>query len=185
MSRIGKKPIPRARRRQGERRQPRRSPSKARSASLQYTHRPGDRRQGRRRQQARSSARAARDERDSPRLPRPDPRADRTTWSIGVTKGYEKKLEIQGVGYLAADPGQDVLQLRVGFANEVHKPIPDGPDGHLPRPDAHRDQGHRQATGRPVRRRSARRPQARAVQGQRHPLRRRSQVRRKAGKTAT
>ncbi|MBI3840219.1 MAG: 50S ribosomal protein L6 [Planctomycetia bacterium] len=43
----------------------------------------------------------------------------------GVTKGYEKKLEIVGVGYLAAvQKGQ--LQLRVGFANEVHLPIPAG-----------------------------------------------------------
>jgi large subunit ribosomal protein L6 len=43
----------------------------------------------------------------------------------GVTKGYEKKLEIVGVGYLAALQGNN-LQLRVGFANEVHKPIPAG-----------------------------------------------------------
>lgn len=41
----------------------------------------------------------------------------------GVTKGYEKKLEIVGVGYLAAISG-DVLQLRVGYANELHKKIP-------------------------------------------------------------
>ena len=41
----------------------------------------------------------------------------------GVSKGYEKKLEIIGVGYLAAIQG-DVLQLRVGFANELHKKIP-------------------------------------------------------------
>lgn len=44
---------------------------------------------------------------------------------VGVTKGYEKKLEIQGVGYLAAIAG-DILQLRVGFANEIHRKIPDG-----------------------------------------------------------
>jgi large subunit ribosomal protein L6 len=43
----------------------------------------------------------------------------------GVTKGYEKKLEIQGVGYLGAIQGK-TLQLRVGFANEIHKQIPDG-----------------------------------------------------------
>jgi len=41
----------------------------------------------------------------------------------GVTQGYEKKLEIIGVGYLAAIQGE-VLQLRVGFANELHKKIP-------------------------------------------------------------
>jgi len=43
----------------------------------------------------------------------------------GVTKGYEKKLEIVGVGYLAAVQSGK-LQLRVGFANEVHLPIPQG-----------------------------------------------------------
>lgn len=42
---------------------------------------------------------------------------------VGVTEGYEKKLEIQGVGYLGAIAG-DILQLRVGFANEIHKKIP-------------------------------------------------------------
>jgi large subunit ribosomal protein L6 len=44
---------------------------------------------------------------------------------VGVTQGYEKKLEIVGVGYLAALAGK-TLQLRVGFANEIHKPIPTG-----------------------------------------------------------
>ena len=43
----------------------------------------------------------------------------------GVTQGYEKKLEIFGTGYLAALAG-DVLQVRVGFANEIHKKIPAG-----------------------------------------------------------
>lgn len=43
----------------------------------------------------------------------------------GVSKGYEKKLEIVGVGYLAAIQ-KGMLQLRVGFANEVELPIPTG-----------------------------------------------------------
>jgi large subunit ribosomal protein L6 len=43
----------------------------------------------------------------------------------GVTKGYEKKLEIVGVGYIAAIQKNE-LQLRVGFANEIHMPIPAG-----------------------------------------------------------
>ena len=43
----------------------------------------------------------------------------------GVKTGYEKKLEIIGVGYLAAIKGQ-VLQLRVGFANELQQEIPQG-----------------------------------------------------------
>lgn len=46
---------------------------------------------------------------------------------VGVTEGYEKRLEIVGVGYLAAIQG-DILQLRVGFANEIHKKIPQGVD---------------------------------------------------------
>ena len=41
----------------------------------------------------------------------------------GVTKGYEKRLEVVGVGYLAAIQG-DTLQLRVGYANELHRKIP-------------------------------------------------------------
>lgn len=43
----------------------------------------------------------------------------------GVQKGFEKKLEIVGVGYGAFLQG-NVLQLRVGYANEVHKTIPTG-----------------------------------------------------------
>jgi len=43
----------------------------------------------------------------------------------GVTKGYEKKLEIVGVGYIAAVQNGE-LQLRVGLANELLKPIPNG-----------------------------------------------------------
>ncbi len=44
---------------------------------------------------------------------------------IGVKDGYEKRLEIVGVGYLAAVQG-DKLQVRVGFANELQKVIPAG-----------------------------------------------------------
>ena len=44
---------------------------------------------------------------------------------VGVTRGYEKRLEIVGVGYLAAVQ-KGVLQLRVGLANELQKPIPAG-----------------------------------------------------------
>lgn len=44
---------------------------------------------------------------------------------LGVKNGYEKKLEIVGVGYLAAIQGSK-LQLRVGYANELEKEIPPG-----------------------------------------------------------
>ena len=43
----------------------------------------------------------------------------------GVTKGYEKKLELQGVGYVCSLKGQ-ILSLRVGYANEVKKDVPAG-----------------------------------------------------------
>jgi large subunit ribosomal protein L6 len=43
----------------------------------------------------------------------------------GVSKGYEKKLEIVGVGYIATVQ-KETLQLRVGFANELQVPIPKG-----------------------------------------------------------
>jgi large subunit ribosomal protein L6 len=44
---------------------------------------------------------------------------------IGVKDGYEKRLEVVGVGYIASIQGKN-LQLRVGFANEIKVPIPDG-----------------------------------------------------------
>jgi large subunit ribosomal protein L6 len=44
---------------------------------------------------------------------------------VGVTEGYERRLEIQGVGYIAAVQGT-TLQLRVGLANELQVPIPEG-----------------------------------------------------------
>ena len=44
---------------------------------------------------------------------------------VGVTQGYEKRLELVGVGYIAAIQGQ-TLQLRVGLANELQVPIPAG-----------------------------------------------------------
>ncbi|MDR0390604.1 MAG: 50S ribosomal protein L6 [Planctomycetaceae bacterium] len=46
---------------------------------------------------------------------------------VGVTAGYEKKLEIFGTGYLFAI-SSGVLQVRAGFAHEVHKKIPTGLD---------------------------------------------------------
>jgi large subunit ribosomal protein L6 len=43
----------------------------------------------------------------------------------GVTEGYERRLEIIGVGYIAAVQ-KGHLELRVGYANELRKPIPEG-----------------------------------------------------------
>lgn len=43
----------------------------------------------------------------------------------GVTKGYEKKLEVVGVGYAAEVSGKN-LKLKLGFANAIFVPIPVG-----------------------------------------------------------
>jgi large subunit ribosomal protein L6 len=43
----------------------------------------------------------------------------------GVKNGYEKRLEIVGVGYLASLKGKEI-SLRVGLANELVKQIPIG-----------------------------------------------------------
>ena len=43
----------------------------------------------------------------------------------GVKDGFEKKLEINGVGYRAAMQGKDV-QLSLGFSHEVVYKVPDG-----------------------------------------------------------
>ncbi len=43
----------------------------------------------------------------------------------GVTKGFERKLEINGVGYRAAVQGSN-LQLNLGYSHDVAYPIPKG-----------------------------------------------------------
>jgi len=43
----------------------------------------------------------------------------------GVTKGFERKLEITGVGYRAAVQGKN-LQLSLGYSHDVAYKIPDG-----------------------------------------------------------
>jgi large subunit ribosomal protein L6 len=76
-----------------------------------------------------------------------DPRAEtiraRAMWGLsrslvfnlvaGVTKGFEKKLEITGVGYRAAVQGKN-LQLLLGYSHEVAYAIPDGITITTPRP---------------------------------------------------
>ena len=44
---------------------------------------------------------------------------------IGVTQGYEKNLEMVGVGYRAAQKGSD-LELQVGFSHPVLVEAPEG-----------------------------------------------------------
>ena len=51
----------------------------------------------------------------------------------GVTKGYERKLEINGVGYRAALQGKN-LQLQLGYAHDIVYPIPEGITIAVPKP---------------------------------------------------
>ena len=44
---------------------------------------------------------------------------------VGVTQGFEKKLEITGVGYKAAVAGKN-LQLSLGYSHDIQYPIPAG-----------------------------------------------------------
>jgi len=67
--------------------------------------------------------------------PRNDSKRARSLWGTqrtlvsnlmsGVTKGFEEKLEIAGVGYRAAVQGK-TLQLQLGFSHDVNYPIPEG-----------------------------------------------------------
>src|SRR5204862_983929 len=52
----------------------------------------------------------------------------------GVTKGFAKTLEIQGVGYRAALRGTD-LELNVGFSHTVVKKAPAGITFEVPAPN--------------------------------------------------
>ncbi len=45
--------------------------------------------------------------------------------SIGVTTGFKKELEIQGVGYRAAMQG-NILKLSLGYSHEVNFEVPAG-----------------------------------------------------------
>jgi large subunit ribosomal protein L6 len=51
----------------------------------------------------------------------------------GVTKGFEKKLEINGVGYKAAVAGKN-LQLSLGYSHDIMYPIPVGVTITTPKP---------------------------------------------------
>jgi large subunit ribosomal protein L6 len=75
--------------------------------------------------------------------PRNDTQQARAMWGTyralvakvieGVTKGYERKLEINGVGYRAALQGK-ILQLQLGYAHDIAYPIPEGVTIAVPKP---------------------------------------------------
>jgi large subunit ribosomal protein L6 len=51
----------------------------------------------------------------------------------GVTNGFEKRLEIQGVGYRAALQGKKLV-LSLGYSHPVEVEAPDGIDFEVPQP---------------------------------------------------
>ncbi|MFM8519710.1 MAG: 50S ribosomal protein L6 [Solirubrobacterales bacterium] len=54
---------------------------------------------------------------------------------IGVTDGYEKHLEIQGVGYRAQSKGKGI-ELALGYSHPVVVEAPDGIEFDVPEPTA-------------------------------------------------
>ena len=75
--------------------------------------------------------------------PRNDSKRSRQMWATarsavanlvtGVSQGFEKKLEINGVGYRAAVQGKN-LNLQLGFSHDVTYPIPQGVTIATPKP---------------------------------------------------
>ena len=75
--------------------------------------------------------------------PRGDDKRARAMWGMaraqvanlvgGVTRGFEKKLEINGVGYKAAIAGKN-LQLTLGYSHDIIYQIPAGVTIATPKP---------------------------------------------------
>jgi len=75
--------------------------------------------------------------------PRNDSKRSRQMWGTartlvanlvtGVSRGFEEKLEITGVGYRAAVQGKQ-LNLQLGFSHDVNFPIPEGITIATPKP---------------------------------------------------
>ena len=77
--------------------------------------------------------------------PRSNSRLARNMWAtsrtlinnlvLGVSEGFTKQLEINGVGYRAAVQGKDLV-LQLGYSHEVRHPIPEGITVKCERPTA-------------------------------------------------
>jgi large subunit ribosomal protein L6 len=75
--------------------------------------------------------------------PRTDTKRARAMWGTyrsllanvitGVTKGFERRLEITGVGYRAAVQGKN-LQIQLGYSHDIVYPIPEGITIATPKP---------------------------------------------------
>jgi large subunit ribosomal protein L6 len=53
---------------------------------------------------------------------------------VGVTQGFQKDLEIVGVGYRAAAQGPTTLELALGFSHQVRVEAPEGVTFEVPAP---------------------------------------------------
>lgn len=51
---------------------------------------------------------------------------------VGVTEGFVKELQIQGVGYRATAKGSNALELALGFSHPVNIQAPDGIEFDVP-----------------------------------------------------
>ena len=91
----------------------------------------------------------------------------------GVTKGYEKKLSLVGVGYRAQAAG-DKLNLSLGFSHPVVQQMPKGIKVATPTQTEIIVKRHRQAAGRHGGGGDPRREAPRALQGQGCALHRRA-----------
>ena len=89
----------------------------------------------------------------------------------GVTEGYEKRLEIVGVGYRVLSKGPTQLEFQLGYSHSIVFDAPEGITFSVDGPDQVRCLGHRQAAGRRGRREHPQAAEAGALQGQGHPLR--------------
>src|SRR3712207_6173126 len=75
--------------------------------------------------------------------PRDESKSARAKWGMsraqvqslidGVTKGFEKKLEVNGVGYRAQVAGKS-LKLSLGYSHDIDYPIPAGVTNTTPKP---------------------------------------------------
>ena len=76
-------------------------------------------------------------------LPRDETKSARAGWGLtwsmirniqqGVTEGFTKELEINGVGYRAAVQGRK-LNLALGYSHDINYDIPNGIDIKTPKP---------------------------------------------------
>jgi large subunit ribosomal protein L6 len=89
-------------------------------------------------------------------------RANLNNMVTGVSKGFEKKLQLVGVGYRAQAQG-DTLNLSLGFSHPVAHKMPAGVKVETPTQTEILIKGVGQAAGRPGCRRSSRLSQAGAL----------------------